>query len=118
MPATASGLLVAESRDSSNIPLASASGWLYSPSHVRIVITASPEATLDVGLDLQCSRGNIERRVQHDLEPQIGPVRRRVKLPMSKPGECYIDATASYVDFEHSGTVVARVYGHGRLNQY
>lgn len=118
MPASASGILVAESSDSSNVPLASASGWLYSPSHVRIVVTASPEATLDVSLDLQCSRDNIERRVQRDLEPQIGPVRRRVKLPMRKPDECYIDATASYVVFEQSGTIIARVYGHGQLDPY
>jgi len=118
MPATASGLLVAESSDSSNFPLASASGWLYSPSHVRIVVTASPGAALEISLDLQCSRGNIERRVQRDLEPQVGPIRRRVKLPMSKPDECYLDATASYVDFEQSGKIIAQIFGHGRLDQY
>lgn len=114
-PATASSVLVAESSASGGFPTAQASGWLYSPSHVRLVVTGSPNAVLEPRIDLQCSTGNRDRRVTRSLPSRSGPIYQQLKLPFGKPEQCHLDVTVWYADFEQAGTIVAKLYGHGQL---
>lgn len=115
----ASATLIAESSDSSSIPIASANGWLYSPRQVRFVVTSQPSAALDIQTDIQCSRGRFERRLQRDLAPQIGPVARSIRLSVRNAESCYIDVTASYDDIANqAGAIKVQVFGRGSLAQY
>lgn len=118
-PVPASAVLVAESSDSSSIPITSASGWLYSPRQVRFFVVSQPAAALDIRTDIQCSKGRVERRVQRDLVPQTGPVNRVIKLPLRNAESCYVDVTANFEDLENqAGEIKVRVYGRGKLEQY
>ncbi|HKZ12958.1 MAG TPA: hypothetical protein VJL81_03830 [Solirubrobacterales bacterium] len=118
LPQSAAAILVAEGSDSTSIPTAQAGGWLYSPSHVRVEVTADARAAVQVSVDLQCERGRSNRRVQHKLKSQSGSLSRRVPLPFGHPDDCYIGVTASYADFEQPGKITARILGHGSLNLY
>lgn len=118
LPQSAAAVLVAEGSDATHVPTAQAGGWLYSPSHVRIQVTASPGAALEVTVDLQCERDRSNRRVQHKLTSPGGSLSQGVKLPLGRPNDCYIDVTAYYADTEQAGEITARVFGHGKLGQY
>lgn len=111
-------MLVSEGSDSSPIPTAQAYGWLYTPTLVRIVVIGSPNATLEPRIDLQCSKGNHNRRVLRDVTPRPGPILQRIRLPFRRPDDCHLDVTAGYADVEQAGTITAKLYGHGRLSPF
>lgn len=81
-------------------------------------MVSEPSALLRLSVDLQCSRDNVDRRLQRDLEPLEGPIARSLKLPMPHPDSCYVDVTAYYEDFEQEGMITAKVFGHGKLHPY
>ena len=117
LPQAAAAVLVAEGSAATSSPIAQAGGWLYSPSHVRIQVTASPGAALEVTVDLQCERGRSNRRVQRKVTSSSGSLAQAVKLPLGHPDDCYIDVTAFYASTEQAGEITARVFGHGKLEQ-
>lgn len=118
LPQSAQAVLVSEGSDVGDFPTAQAGDFLYSPSHVRIQVTASPNAAIQVTVDLQCERGRSNRRVQPKFSYGSGPVTIRPKLPLGKPDACYVGVTAEYADVEQAGEIRASIYGHGKLNQY
>lgn len=61
--------------------------------------------------EVQCSSGNIERRIQYDLIPQLDPVTQGLKLPLGSPDSCYIDVTAGYDDVANEAGEIRVVYG-------
>lgn len=116
-PQVAQAVLVSEGSDVGDFPTAHAGDFLYTPSHVRIQVTASPNVPLTVSTDLQCERGRSNRRVQRKLSV-TGPTTIRPKLPLGKPESCYIAVTAYYADYEQTGEIITRIFGHGKLAPY
>lgn len=113
-PATASAVLAAEDADNSRSPAVDAGGWLYSPRKLRVAVHAKPSAApLVVSIDVQCSKGRRDRRVQRTLKPRRSPIHRRVALAIRRADACYVSATAYFKDAEQDGRIVAKVFGHG-----
>lgn len=103
--------LVASAVDSGDLPFAYASGWLYHPKRApRIVVKAWPAAVVEVGLDVQCSRGVRKRAADWGLSPQPAPLDRRIRLTMRQADDCYVSVTAGYQDFEQAGRIAVAVY--------
>ena len=103
--------LLASDDDSGTLPWALTSADRDDPRQgARVEVKAWPAEPVEVTASMHCNRGSHSRSKDGDFPSAPSPVNRRVALTMKNPDDCWVSASASYVDAELAGRILLKIF--------
>jgi hypothetical protein len=107
---------VSSSSDSGSFPFPIASASVDRPTALAYEVASSSAAIIEVKPSVHCYGEN--RDVGQDIyvAPQPGPISGQIPITVPDADDCSVTVTASYQDFEQTGTLTARILADQRPN--